>query len=272
MNTWHWQTWQTLPYLTCTLLEDFPHGFFTQQFWGRPPAELVQVLYPAAQAYRVKQVHGSIVLSPSELKNPQPQDEDSPLSSPLTEADGLVTEQGNQAVWACSADCTPVLIADLATGAAAAVHAGWRGTATEIVPRAIARLVSQGSELSNLRVAMGPAIAGEVYQVSTTVAAQVMASLFPMKGFDLQSEEETILEAAQQIPHSPILSDPQPGRVRLDVRRVNALQLERLGIGSEQVAIAPYCTFQTPEHFFSYRRDRQKKVQWSGIVSQNWGS
>jgi polyphenol oxidase len=281
MNTWHWQTWQTLPYLTCTLLEDFPHGFFTQQFWARPPAELVQVLHPTAQAYRVKQVHGSTVLSPSELQKPgrQPdsQSDSQPdsqyeASSPLSEADGLMTEQENQAVWACSADCTPVLIADLATGAVAAVHAGWRGTATEIVPRAIARLVTQGSQLPNLRIAMGPAIAGEAYQVSTTVAAQVTASLFPTEGFDLQTNVEAILAAAQQIPHSPILSDPQPGRVRLDVRRVNALQLEQLGVRSEQVAIAPYCTYQTPEHFFSYRRDRQKKVQWSGIVSQNRGS
>jgi len=43
--------------------------------------------------------------------------------------------------------------------------------------------------------------------------------------------------------------------------------LEQLGISLEQIAIAPYCTFQTPEHFFSYRREREKKVQWSGIVS-----
>jgi len=261
MNTWYWQTWQSLPYLTCTLLEDFPHGFFTQHFWGRPPAELVQVLSPQAQAYRVKQVHGNVVLSPSELVRQPSQDE----AAPLSEADGLITEQENQAVWACSADCTPVLMADLATGAVAAVHAGWRGTASEIVPQAVARLIAQGSQLSNLRIAMGPAIAGEVYQVSTTVGAQVTASLFP--GAELDSE--AILAAAQQLPQSPILSDPQPGRVKLDVRRVIAVQLEQLGIQAEQVAIAPYCTYQTPEHFFSYRRDRQKKVQWSGIVSQN---
>jgi polyphenol oxidase len=261
MNIWHWQTWQTLPYLTCTLLEDFPHGFFTQKFWARPPAELGDVLDPAALVYRTKQVHGNVVLSPSELEKPSSQDEDLPLS----EADGLVTEQKNQAIWVCSADCTPVLIADLATGAAAAVHAGWRGTAAKIVPRAIDRLVTQGSHLSNLRIAMGPAIAGEVYQVSTAVAAQVTASLFPAEELD----SEAILAAVTQVPQSPILSDPQPGRVKLDVRRVNALQLERLGIRAEQVAIAPYCTYQTPEHFFSYRRDRQKKVQWSGIVSRN---
>lgn len=179
-----------------------------------------------------------------------------------------MTERGNQAVWACSADCTPVLIADLATGAVSAVHAGWRGTAAEIVPRAIDRLLAQGSRLENLRVAMGPAIAGEVYQVSTTVAAQVTASLVPRVGI----ETDAILAAAQQLPHSPILNDPQPGRVKLDVRRVNALQLEQLGIRAEQISIAPYCTYQTPDHFFSYRRDRQKKVQWSGIVSQHRGS
>lgn len=64
-----------------------------------------------------------------------------------------------------------------------------------------------------------------------------------------------------------MLRDTEPGKVRLDVRRVNALQLEQLGISGEQIAIAPYCTFQTPDHFFSYRREREKKVQWSGIVS-----
>ena len=51
-----------------------------------------------------------------------------------------------------------------------------------------------------------------------------------------------------------------------DVRKVNVLQLESLGITAEQIAIAPYCTYQTPEYFFSYRREQQKKIQWSGIV------
>ncbi|MEM6715611.1 MAG: laccase domain-containing protein, partial [Cyanobacteria bacterium P01_C01_bin.147] len=38
-------------------------------------------------------------------------------------------------------------------------------------------------------------------------------------------------------------------------------------IHPEQLATAPHCTFQEPERFFSYRRTREKKVQWSGIVS-----
>jgi copper oxidase (laccase) domain-containing protein len=44
--------------------------------------------------------------------------------------------------------------------------------------------------------------------------------------------------------------------------------MEQLGIDSEQIAIAPHCTYQEAEHFFSYRRDQLKKVQWSGIVSK----
>ena len=69
------------------------------------------------------------------------------------------------------------------------------------------------------------------------------------------------------IPDSPILPDPRQGKVRLDVRRVIALQLEQLGIEKEQIAIAPYCTYQQDDHFFSYRRTQRKQVQWSGIVS-----
>lgn len=291
MHTWHWHTWQGLPYLTCSLLKDWQHGFFTQQFWSRTPFELVAVLKPDANVYRVKQVHGNTVLSSSEVERslmedpvPTPDTEDDRLLLP--DADGLMSQQSNQAVWVCTADCTPVLIADDETGQVAAIHAGWRGTALGIVQKAVDRLLAQGSQVKNLRVAMGPAIAGEVYQVSTTVAAQVGATIVrqwaespastrsdqsdgPIAADDEITDEITneILDALRQFPNSPLFDDPQPGRVRLDVRRVNALQLEQIGIAPDQMAIAPYCTYQNPDLFFSYRRERQKKVQWSGIVS-----
>lgn len=252
MHTWHWRTWEKLPYLTCSLLEPWFHGFFTQQFWPRSPLELAKVLLPEAEVYQVKQVHGNTVLTPSEIKH---------LEQDGANADGLITEQVNQAVWVASADCTPVLIADLESGQVAAVHAGWRGTAKKIVPRAIARLHAQSSKIENLQIAMGPAIAGSVYQVSTQVAAEVGASIIA------SDPDESILDSLHAIQDSPVLPDPQPGRVRLDIRRVIALQLEQMGISAEQVAIAPHCTYQEPEYFFSYRRDKQKKVQWSGIIS-----
>ncbi len=256
MHTWHWRNWGEMPYLTCNILELWHHGFFTQQFWPSSPVELTKVLQPEALVYRLKQVHGNIVVTPQEI--------DSKLSlsgDDLVSADGLVSEQPLQAVWVASADCTPVLIGDVKTGQVAALHAGWRGTAKKIVPQAIARLQAQGSKLDDLRIAMGPAIAGEVYQVSLEVAAEIGSSIIS------QGDEKYIVEALKDFPNSPLLEDPNPGKIRLDVRRVNVLQIESLGISEEQIAIAPYCTYQTPEHFFSYRRQQEKKVQWSGIVS-----
>jgi len=260
MHTWHWRTWNELPYLTCSLLEPWQHGFFTQHFWARPLPELTQVLHPTATTYRVKQVHGNLVLSPTEVESVVAGGE-----APHPPADALLTEQAEQAVWVCSADCTPVLIADRGTGQVSAIHAGWRGTALKIVPQAIARLQAQGSQLQDLRIAMGPAIAGQRYQVSETVAAEVGASILPMPTHDVPA----LLDALHQIPTSPLLDDPEPGRVRLDVRRINALQLAQLGISPEQIAISPHCTFADAQHFFSYRRSREKKAQWSGIVSQS---
>jgi len=206
------------------------------------------------------------VLTPSEIESAaEAMKSEGEEEQERPSADGILTEQTGQAVWVCSADCTPVLIADEKTGQVAAVHAGWRGTASRIVPNAIARLLDTGSNLENLRIALGPAIAGEVYQVSETVAAEVGASIVSQ---DTANTTEAILDVLQQLPDPPILDDPKPGRVRLDVRRVNALQLEQLGIHPEQVAIAPHCTYQEPELFFSYRRNKLKKVQWSGIVSK----
>lgn len=258
---WQWQTWQGLPYLTCSLLSDWQHGFFTQNFWPSTPAELVDVLQPGAEFYRLKQVHGNQILSASEIVITQGADGET-IFPP---ADGALTAKDNQAVWVATADCTPVLIADQKTGKVAAVHAGWRGTAQRIVPQAIKRLLEAGSNLDNLLFAMGPAINGKVYQVSEQVAIEVGKSILSPS---LGNDSQVLLEALKNLPDSPILDDLQPGRVRLDVRRVNELQLEQLGIETQKIAIASLCTYQQPDYFFSYRRRKQKKVQWSGIVSK----
>jgi hypothetical protein len=156
------------------------------------------------------------------------------------------------------------LIGDAQTGQVAAVHAGWRGTAQRIVPAAIARLQAQGSRIQDLRVALGPAIDGEVYQVGAEVAAEVGASVVDPERFD---SAQGLIDHLQSLDNPPVLTDPQPDRVRLDVRRVNQLQLLQLGLSPEQVAIAPHCTYQDTDYFFSYRRTQRKQVQWSGIVS-----
>lgn len=274
MDSWQWRTWEGRPYLTCSLLEPWSHGFFTQHFWPDPPDRLVEALHPQAHVYRVRQVHGNRVLSVADILAHQSQyaTEAEEVSSAFPDADGLLSNGGDQAVWVCSADCTPVLMADRRTGQVAAIHAGWRGTAARIVPMAIAQLEAQGSQRQDLQFALGPAIAGEVYQVAIEVAVKVGITVLDpqiLTEIDPHQQPETILDLLQQYNDPPILADDTPGRVRLDVRRINQLQLEQLGIHSEQIAIAPHCTYQQEEHFFSYRRDPRKQVQWSGIVSKH---
>ncbi|MEM9138053.1 MAG: peptidoglycan editing factor PgeF, partial [Cyanobacteria bacterium P01_F01_bin.42] len=190
MSHWTWHSWNGTPYLTCNLLEPWQHGFFTRQSWPSQPDSLVYAIGQDTSVCRVKQVHGNTVLAGSEMQqyfNPMNTEE-----SPYPKADGLYSDAYGQALWVCSADCTPVLIGDRTTGHAAAVHAGWRGTAARIVPRAVERLLAQGSQLSNLIVAMGPAISGAVYQVDNDVAKQMAQSLIP------KVSESAVQESAMQ--------------------------------------------------------------------------
>ncbi len=265
---WTWKHWNDKPFLTCALLPQ-PHGFFTRHAGPLTPQDLTLALSPIAKSYRLKQVHSADVLTPTEVERAiaaglSPREDGTQATFPS--ADGLVTEQPRQAVWACSADCTPALISDVVTGQCGAVHAGWRGTAQKILPATVRKMQAQGSQLKDLRIALGPAIAGEVYQVKLDVAAEVGLTVAPsLPGQALTGQ--ALIDHLLAVKNPPLLSDPHKNRVRLDVRRINQMQLEQMGIDAEQIAIAPHCTYQEPETFFSYRRTHEKQVQWAGIVS-----
>lgn len=256
-SPWQWANDNGHPFLTCDLLTPWPHGFFTRSFWPQGPEDLTPVLDPQAAVQRVKQVHGNRVLTPGAMAQ-------TPPNATYPEADALISDGPNQALWVCSADCNPVLIGDCVTGHTAAIHAGWRGTALKIVPQAVTKMQAQGSRIQDLRVAIGPAIAGEVYQVATTVAAEVGRTITSVE----QLSDDALVETLQTLEASPILPDEESGKARLDVRQVNVWQLTQLGLSPEQIAVAPHCTFQEPDRFFSYRRTGEKQVQWSGIVSR----
>ena len=101
MHTWHWHSWQELPYLSCSLLEQFPHGFFTQQFWSHTLKDMTEILHQEASYYRLKQVHGNKVLTPQEIeyKLSLGGDEVEQIGEKIfAKADGLISEQPLQAV------------------------------------------------------------------------------------------------------------------------------------------------------------------------------
>ena len=73
------------------------------------------------------------------------------------------------------ADCVPVLLADPEAGVVAAVHAGRRGLVAGVVEAAVAAMVEQGASVERIRAAIGPAIAGQSYEVPAELQDEVAA-------------------------------------------------------------------------------------------------
>ncbi|HEY1402627.1 MAG TPA: polyphenol oxidase family protein, partial [Pyrinomonadaceae bacterium] len=84
--------------------------------------------------------------------------------------DALTTDAQRVLLGVQTADCVPVLLGDARSGACAAVHAGWRGTAAGIVPAALARMHAEyGTRAADVRACIGPAALGCCYEVGAEV-------------------------------------------------------------------------------------------------------
>ncbi|MBL0941044.1 MAG: polyphenol oxidase family protein [Gemmatimonadaceae bacterium] len=96
--------------------------------------------------------------------------------------DGHVTTVPGTALAVTVADCTPVLVAHPG-GAAAMLHAGWRGTAAGILPAGIARLAELGFAANECRVHLGPSICGKCYEVGPEVLEAIHGTSNGQKGY-----------------------------------------------------------------------------------------
>ncbi len=135
------------------------------------------------------------------------------------DADGHVSLDGGTAMAVTVEDCVPIFIAHR-SGAMAALHSGWRGTAARITERAIEVLRRSGLEPSELRLHCGPAICGECYEVSADVYAQ--------------------------------LSGRNPGKpTTVDLRELIADHARAVGV--RQISISPLCTRCDNDRFYSHR-------------------
>lgn len=94
---------------------------------------------------------------------------------PVGTADALVTDATDVALGVLVADCVPVLLADPSARVVAAVHAGRRGLLDGVVQAALAALVARGAEVSRVRAAIGPAVAGSSYEVPAALRDELAA-------------------------------------------------------------------------------------------------
>lgn len=254
LEGWTWVGTYGGYYLQCDLISDFEHGFFTRLWQERDPEVLAGVVSAGVSVHRLRQIHSAVVVEASRATTPWP------------EADGLVSDGEAQSLWVCGADCTPVMLADPASGRVATCHAGWRGVAGRILAEAVARLAAEGSDPAHLRAALGPAIAVEHYQVEREVSEAVAASIHPSGSSNQSGDPEGLLQPLRE--GCALLPDPQEGRDRLDIRRAARLQLVACGVPESHISLCPLCTASERSLFHSWRRDQVKAVQWSGIVSQ----
>lgn len=192
----------------CDAFQDFvwqKHGFGTRQ--GNPEVDLT-----------LKQVHSDRVLVADGLKDG------------AAEGDALITDQIGKAIGVKTADCVPILLLDPETRAVAAVHAGWRGSAAEVVSRAIEKMQEAfGTQPSGLYAALGPCIRACCYEVGVEVFGR-FEGVFPEWG--------RVSEGGM-----------------LDLPEVNTRQLKAAGVPADNIFDSGLCTACQSGSFFSYRRE-----------------
>lgn len=150
------------------------------------------------------------------------------------EGDALWSAEDDLCLAVVTADCVPVLLAT--PNRVAAVHAGWRGIVSEIVPQAIAALEAGEPRRSEdpgaraLQAWIGPAIGPCCYEVNFEVADAVTA-----------------------VTNNSIQTMGPRDKPHLDLQAAVAHQLRACGI--ETISRVSDCTRCSSDALWSYRRD-----------------
>jgi YfiH family protein len=157
--------------------------------------------------------------------------------------DGLFTSERGVAVAVRVADCCPILLWAPTLPAVGAVHAGWRGTALGIAPRAVNMLPDVAA--AAVRVAIGPSIGPCCFEVGDEVVDALRATGIGDGDFCLRTGPR--------------------GRPHVDLRAANRAQLVDAGVPAEQIEFVGGCTSCSPL-LPSYRRDGPRAARMRGFA------
>ena len=165
------------------------------------------------------------------------------------DTDALIVEDKDIAVLLNFADCTPVILYDEKNNTGAVVHAGWRGTVSLIAAKTIQYMQKiYSTEPQNITALIGPAISGVNYQVDKDVFEQIEKTL--KKNYD-----------------DYYSYDEKSNKYNLDLKTVNYHQLEELGV--LRIDKCNYCTYDSVDVFFSYRKEHGNTARHSAILKLN---
>ncbi len=162
-------------------------------------------------------------------------------------SDAVITQQKGLLVGVKTADCVPVLLGDAATGAVAAVHAGWRGTQSGILGHALKQMRDEfGTQPADIHAAIGPAALACCYQIGPEVIAAF-------------TEKFTYADA--------LFNEHHGGHAHIDLHRANRQQLADAGVPAANIYAAPLCTMCRTDLFFSYRREKARRGKTGRLLS-----
>ena len=157
-------------------------------------------------------------------------------SESIAGCDGMITDRRGVALAVKTADCVPILFVDRVRRVIGVAHAGWRGTALGIAGTMVSLFQERfGSRCEDLLAAVGPAIGSCCYQVDAPVRDV----------FAARPGADRVLR--------PCPADK--GRWWLDLALANRVELEALGIPSENISTAGQCTACRTDLFFSHRAE-----------------
>ena len=179
------------------------------------------------ELHTLRQVHGNRVVAVP------------PPPAAGAEGDALLALAPGTAVGVWTADCVPILLVAPEGGAAAAVHAGWRGSAARIAERAVVALCrSVGCRPDALLAAIGPHIGSCCYEVDAPV-------------------RDAIRDAE-------VFRPGRAGHWYLDLGLLNLRQLAAAGVSAARIERVGGCTACDPETYESHRRDasRGRMLHW----------
>lgn len=249
---WTQESWGAA--LRCQALDAVaPHLFTTRQLDLASPGGYAQLATAvnAAAVVSANQVHGREVVLVDRMRATRP------------DADALVTISPELAVAVRAADCVPLLMADSRTGAVAAVHAGWRGTAAKVAVAAITAMQRDfGTRADHLVVAIGPSIGSCCYEVGSELVDAFAAAGHERHLIDRWFSTPRLVSGA---PEGAQLRTTR-GRLHLDVAGANRDQLILAGVPEDRIHLAGLCTAMNLDVVTSFRAEKELAGRIAGVI------
>jgi polyphenol oxidase len=245
--TFHWTPEAWGDALRCRELSAAAQHLFTSRQLPLPDdaawrAALRSVGSAPDRLMRVKQVHGNAVRTLKRREVPG----DAAAHRP--DGDAVVSNEPGLALAVMVADCVPILLCDPSRGAAAAIHAGWRGTCARVAAHAIETMRREfGTNPADLIAAIGPSVGPQDYEVGESLVAAFLDAGHPQAVVD---------EWFRRDAHG----------LHLDLWAANIYQLIDAGVDARRIFLCGLSTVSHPEIFDSYRAEGERAGRMAAII------